>query len=69
MVGAFSDLLRKQFGYLGLFLVVSVWGVLALIATLFYPKSPGPHSFKGRGEKGEQNNEYKRAPGIEAEMT
>ena len=69
MVATLSTTLKEKFGYLGLFLTISVWGIVALVATLLYPKSPDPcRSFKKRGEKGGQK-EYKRAPGIETEMT
>ena len=66
MVAAFSSFLVDNVGYLGLFLVISVWGIVALVATLFYPKSPSP--YRKRGGKMDEK-EYKRAPGIEAEMS
>lgn len=69
MVATLSSTLKEKFGYAGLFLTISVWGIVALIATLLYPKSPSPNrSLKKKGEKGGQK-EYKRAPGIETEMT
>ena len=42
MVATLSDVLVDGFGYMGLFLCVSVGGIVALIATLFYPKNPNP---------------------------
>ena len=70
MVATLSSTLKEKFGYLGLFLTISVWGIVALIATLLYPKSPSPNRSlkKKKGENGGQQ-EYKRAPGIETEMT
>ena len=46
MVAALQKYLRETYGYLGLFLIVSIWGLVALTATLFYPRNPGPE--KGR---------------------
>ena len=70
MVATLTATLREKFCYSGLFLIISIWGVVALIATLLYPKSPDPAKLlkKKRDEKIGQN-EYKRAPGIETEMT
>jgi hypothetical protein len=42
MVAALSKRIKQEFGYLGLFLIISAWGILALIATLLYPKNPSP---------------------------
>ena len=42
IVATLSDGLVTRFGYLGLFLFVSAWGIIALVATLFYPKVPKP---------------------------
>ena len=42
IVATLSDGLVTRFGYLGLFLFVSAWGIVALVATLFYPKFPKP---------------------------
>merc|ERR1719400_2573038 len=72
MVATLTTTLKEKFCYSGLFLIISIWGIVALIATLLYPKSPDPgrlsSSIKKREEKVGQN-EYKRAPGIETEMT
>ena len=70
MVATLTATLREKFCYSGLFLIISIWGIVALIATLLYPKSPDPAKLlkKKRDEKIGQN-EYKRAPGIETEMT
>ena len=32
--------IKRRFGWFGLFLIVSAWGFVALIATLFYPYRP-----------------------------
>merc|ERR1719362_2289034 len=68
MVATLTATLREKFCYSGLFLIISIWGIVALIATLLYPKSPNPAKLlkKKRDEKIGQN-EYKRAPGIETE--
>ena len=50
-----------MFGYLGLFLVVALWGIVALIATLFYPKSPSPDTISAKDKNGVQKA-YERAP-------
>ena len=42
IVATLSDGLVTKFGYFGLFLFVSAWGIVALVATLFYPKFPKP---------------------------
>ena len=42
MVATFSKYLQENYGYLGLFLIVSSWGIVALVATLLYPKNPTP---------------------------
>ena len=70
MVATLTATLREKFCYSGLFLIISIWGIVALIATLLYPKSPNLAKLlkKKRDEKIGQN-EYKRAPGIETEMT
>ena len=72
MVATLTTTLKEKFCYSGLFLIISIWGIVALIATLLYPKSPDPgrlsSSIKKREEKVGQK-EYKRAPGIETEMT
>ena len=69
MVATLTTTLKEKFCYSGLFLIISIWGIVALIATLLYPKSPDPvRSLKKREEKVGQK-EYKRAPGIETEMT
>merc|ERR1712179_217029 len=71
MVATLTTTLKEKFCYSGLFLIISIWGIVALIATLLYPKSPDPGRLslsKKREEKVGQK-EYKRAPGIETEMT
>ena len=40
MVAIVCDALVNRFGYVGLFLFISMWGIIALIATLNYPKHP-----------------------------
>ena len=71
MVATLTTTLKEKFCYSGLFLIISIWGIVALIATLLYPKFPDPgnRSLKKREEKVGHKEEYKRAPGIETEMT
>ena len=38
MVATLQKYLRDTYGYLGLFLIVSLWGLVALAATYFYPR-------------------------------
>ena len=42
LIAAFNAPLQMMLGYLGLFLIVSIWGIVALIATLLYPQNPSP---------------------------
>lgn len=42
MVATFSKTIKEEFGYLGLFLIISAWGIVSLLATLLYPKNPSP---------------------------
>merc|ERR1719427_850299 len=42
MVATMSKAIKEQFGWLGLFLIVSAWGFVALLATAFYPYKPSP---------------------------
>jgi len=42
MVATMSKVIKERFGWLGLFLIVSAWGFVALTATLFYPYRPRP---------------------------
>ena len=46
MVAALSKEIKQEFGYLGLFLIISAWGFVALLATALYPKNPSPRSNK-----------------------
>jgi hypothetical protein len=41
-VAALSKGIKEQYGYMGLFVIISAWGIVALIATLMYPKNPSP---------------------------
>jgi len=59
MVAALQKYLRETYGYLGLFLIVSIWGLVALTATLFYPRNPGP-------EKGRHSVDKSSLPSFEA---
>ena len=43
-----SKRIKESYGYLGLFLIISVWGVVALAATFFYPLRPSPESILSR---------------------
>jgi len=42
LVATLSKAIQEQYGWLGVFLAVSGFGVLALIITLMYPYKPGP---------------------------
>lgn len=42
MVATFSKTIKEEFGYLGLFLIISAWGIVSLLATLLYPRNPSP---------------------------
>jgi len=42
MVATMSKAIKEQFGWLGLFVIVSAWGFVALLATWFYPYKPRP---------------------------
>eukprot|EP00096_Caligus_rogercresseyi_P010593 TRINITY_DN3921_c0_g1_i1.p1 TRINITY_DN3921_c0_g1~~TRINITY_DN3921_c0_g1_i1.p1 ORF type:complete len:515 (-),score=134.49 TRINITY_DN3921_c0_g1_i1:75-1619(-) len=46
MVAALSKTIRENFGYLGLFLSVSIFGIAAFIITQFYPRHPTPKSVR-----------------------
>ena len=46
MVAALSKEIKQRFGYLGLFTIISAWGILSLLATLMYPKNPSPSKKK-----------------------
>ena len=46
MVAALSKEIKQEFGYLGLFLIISAWGLVALLATALYPQNPSPKSNK-----------------------
>ena len=46
MVAALSKEIKQRFGYLGLFTIISAWGLLSLLATLLYPKNPSPSKKK-----------------------
>ena len=41
-----SKEIKEEFGYVGLFLIISAWGIVSLCATLLYPKNPSPTSVK-----------------------
>ena len=38
--GFTTQAIKESFGWLGLFLIVSAWGFVALLATWFYPYKP-----------------------------
>jgi len=42
MVATMSKVIKENFGWLGLFVIVSAWGFVALLATWFYPYKPRP---------------------------
>ena len=50
-VATMSKKIKEAYGYLGLFLIISVWGILALTATFFYPLRPSPEKIKRRKMK------------------
>jgi hypothetical protein len=60
-VATMSKKIKENYGYLGLFLIISVWGILALTATLFYPLRPSPERIKRRKMKNEVPNEMRSA--------
>ena len=45
MVAVLSKEIKQEFGYLGLFLIISAWGIVSLLATLLYPKNPKPEKY------------------------
>ena len=47
-VAALSKGIKEKYGYMGLFVIISAWGIVALVATLMYPKNPSPASLKLR---------------------
>lgn len=59
MVAALSKEIKERFGYLGLFLIISAWGILALGATCLFPRNPSPKLFlqqnKFKGVKSESS--------------
>jgi len=42
LVATMSKAIKEAFGWLGMFVIVSLFGFIALIATYFYPYKPGP---------------------------
>jgi len=50
LVATLSSMIKEAYGWLGLFLIISVAGVVALIATLLFPyrPRPGPRPLKPR---------------------
>ena len=55
MVASLQKYLRDKYGYLGLFLIVSIWGLVALTVTLFYPRNPGPEKGRHSRDKSRDN--------------
>ena len=53
MVATLSAEIKQEFGYLGLFLIISAWGIVALLATLIYPKNPSPLKAKKKKRRQE----------------
>ena len=47
-VAALSKGIKEQYGYMGLFVIISAWGIVALVATLMYPKNPSPLRCKNK---------------------
>merc|ERR1711997_782289 len=41
-VAVLSKSIVEEYGYKGLFLIISAWGVVALLASLIYPRNPSP---------------------------
>ena len=56
MVAALSKEIKQEFGYLGLFLIISAWGLVSLTATLMYPKNPSPSKKKLQKTPVKDNN-------------
>ena len=56
MVAVLSKKIKEQFGYLGLFLSISAWGILALLVTLIYPVNPTPQSQLKKLNKSKQSH-------------
>merc|ERR1719305_1351610 len=42
LVATMSKAIKEAIGWLGMFLVVSSFGLIALVATIFYPYNPRP---------------------------
>lgn len=47
-VAALSKGIKEKYGYMGLFVIISAWGIVALVATLMYPKNPSPLRCKNK---------------------
>ena len=47
-VAALSKGIKEKYGYMGLFVIISIWGIVALVATLMYPKNPSPLRCKNK---------------------
>jgi len=69
MVATFSKYLQEKYGYLGLFLIVSLWGIVALIATLLYPKNPSPSAVNNRWFHRRKNRNPEGRPDFEEGQT
>ena len=50
-VAVLSKSIVEEYGYKGLFLIISAWGVVALLASLMYPRNPSPVRKKSQGDK------------------
>ena len=50
-VAALSKGIKEKYGYMGLFVIISVWGIVALVATLMYPKNPSPQKLSRKNKK------------------
>ena len=64
MVAAMSKEIKQEFGYLGLFLIISAWGAVALLATLIYPKNPSPISIKKKKSKKKKTTEDQESDSV-----
>ena len=63
LVATMSKKIKESYGYLGLFLIISVWGIVALTATFFYPLRPSPEQIKRRiMKKNNAKSEQQRQP-------
>ena len=47
-VSASATVNKEKYGYMGLFVIISAWGIVALVATLLYPKNPSPLRMKNK---------------------